>query len=159
MDEKVDFGDISTTSFSASPAISKTIPNIFTDAVLDPPAENSRSRPFQAPDLIPDEVTPSKPSHTELSEFLHVSAQHIPETGTPDSNPDLDSTPSELRTPDRNAPEEVPSENSPAITITRRVETIMVCALTLFLRAMFVDCLIEQDMDRNERLDYCRCRF
>ena len=110
MDEKVDFGDISTISLSASPAISKTVSNIFTSPALNPPLENRRLPP-QVPDI---DISGS--SHHNLSD------SPPPQTGDHDFLEPI----VKVNVPVPSS-EESSSNGISGIIITHKVEAIAVC--------------------------------
>lgn len=134
MDERADFDDFNTASFSASPVLSKAIPNIFTNTVPDPPPENVRHRLFQGADLAQNDAIPSP------SASLHVqppepSARPIQDTSADDASsprPGADRLPLEHRILDYGAGAH---GNTLDITITSEVEVIVVCSLPSLSRS------------------------
>ncbi|KAJ3564323.1 hypothetical protein NP233_g8369 [Leucocoprinus birnbaumii] len=115
MDEKADFGDISTISFSATP-VPKTTSNIFTHVAVDLPVENPKRRLFQALDAAPDIDIPSEsPNYNPI-------VSQSPPTREPSENNVLGSAvEAELPLP---VPEEPASDSRSGIVITHKVESI-----------------------------------
>ncbi|KXN90213.1 hypothetical protein AN958_04703 [Leucoagaricus sp. SymC.cos] len=117
MDEKADFRDISAISFSASPVTSKTTSNFFTSTIMDLPLENPKHQLFQTSDSLPDTGTPSKESHTELSDIPPLPSQGVAHQDTPDLDMEVvEPTPAQT--------EEVAGNNDSGISVTSEVELI-----------------------------------
>ncbi|KAF5351985.1 hypothetical protein D9756_007381 [Leucocoprinus leucothites] len=117
MDEKADFGDISSISFSASPVISKTMSSIFTSTTLDPPLENPKRRLFQTSDTLPDIDPPSERPPPDPVDSPPPPTQDSGEHDTPEPAAEANLPPP--------IPEESTNENISGIVVTHKVESIM----------------------------------
>ncbi|KAF9451259.1 hypothetical protein P691DRAFT_724394 [Macrolepiota fuliginosa MF-IS2] len=131
MDEHVDFGDISTISFSASPAISKTAPNIFTDAVVDLPVEDTERRLFRASDLVSDEITSPKLPLKGLSKPVPATTADNSNDHSLDPKLAADAISSASQVPVSNRSKSGGVEDTLGITITREIEIIVTKIWTL----------------------------
>jgi len=131
MDERVDFGDISTTSLSASPSISKTVSNIFTTSpTLNLSPERRSSSVLDTSEQSHYNTPDSPPSRTR-NIVNHDTLKPIVRTDMPAT-----------------FSEESSSDGISGITITHKIELITVWCSSLW--ADFVTNLVtDQDLDCN----------
>jgi len=131
MDERVDFGDISTTSLSASPSISKTVSNIFTTSpTLNLPPERRSSSVLDTSEQSHHNTLDSPSSRTR-DIVNHDTLKPVVRTDMPAT-----------------FSEESSSDGISGITITHKIGLIAVWCSSLW--ADFVTNLVtDQDLDCN----------